>query len=184
MGGYLTYRRVGGESVFELTIPSTDLPGRHTTGRVDVVATELAEVWLSDDGILRVDYHPGAGIEDLEHAAAVVEASVTIADGQKPPLVVITGRLRPDADARRLYTETSPTIANALVANGPNRGLVKLAHIRVERGLMEAEMSERLGYDRHYPAGPNTGVSLNGHGRKRCTSRLVLVCCREVVVRV
>ncbi len=115
MGGDVTYRRVGGESVFELTIPPpVQSPSPEIVGRVDVVATDLAEVWLGDDGVLRVDYHPGVGIEDLEQAATLVEACATIADGTHLPLMVITGGLRPDTDARRLYTERAPTIANAV----------------------------------------------------------------------
>jgi hypothetical protein len=119
MGGDLTYHRVGGESVFELTIPPPAQSPR-IAGRVDAVATEHAEVWQGADGILRVDYHPGAGIEDLKHATAVVEACVTVADGKKPPLMVITSGLRPDTNARKLYTKKIPSITNtvALVVTG------------------------------------------------------------------
>lgn len=89
-------------------------------GRTDAIATDLAEVWLSGANIIRVDYHPDVGVEDLDHAAAVVEACATIANGDLLPLMVVTGGVRPDGDARRLYIEQVPTIATAvaIVATG------------------------------------------------------------------
>lgn len=120
-GGDLTYRRVGDESVFELTLPpATLLPTPAMSGRTDVITTDLAEVWLSDDNIIRVAHHPGFGIESVDHAAAVVEACATVANGDLLPLMVVTDGVRPDGDARRLYIEQIPTIATAvaIVATG------------------------------------------------------------------
>lgn len=120
MGGDLTYDHVDGESVFELTIPPGQSLSPETAPRVDVVTTELAEVWLDDDGVLRVSYHPRKGIENREHATAVVEAVGTCADGEKRPLMVITHGIHPDRDARKLYVETVPATATAVavVATG------------------------------------------------------------------
>lgn len=115
MNGDLTYRRSGDESIFEFVLPSdvqSTIP--ELVGKVKVLRTEFAEVWLGDDGILRVDYQPGAGIEDLEQATAVVDACVTCSDGEKYPLMVITGGHRPDANARRFYLEVMPTFTDVV----------------------------------------------------------------------
>lgn len=114
MGGDLTYDRVDGESVFELTIPTGQSLSSETAPKVDVVATEHAEVWLDDDGVVQVSYHPRKGIEDREHATAVMEAITTCAEGEKRPLMVITRGLHPDRDTRKFYVETVPAIATAV----------------------------------------------------------------------
>jgi signal transduction histidine kinase len=123
MDGDLSYHRSQDETIFELVLPS-DVPSP-TVGivrKLKVVTTEFAEVWLGDDGILRVDYEPGAGIEDLEQATAVVSACVTCSDGRIFPLMVVTGGHRPDGDARKFYLEAMPEFVNAVgivVAGAP-----------------------------------------------------------------
>jgi signal transduction histidine kinase len=123
MDGGLSYHRSQDETIFELVLPS-DIPSP-TVGivrKLKVVTTEFAEVWLGDDGILRVDYEPGAGIEDLDQAKAVVSACVTCSDGRIFPLMVVTGGHRPDGDARKFYLEAMPEFVNAVgivVAGAP-----------------------------------------------------------------
>ena len=50
---------------------------------------------------------------------------------------------------------------------GPN-GLLNLLTKNVLETVLEAEMTEHLGYDKHDPAGRTGGNSRNGPGPRRC----------------
>lgn len=133
-GGDLTYRRDGDESVFELILPPATLStSLAMSGRTDVVTTDLAEVWLSDDNIIRVVYHPGAGIEGIDHAAAVVEACARVANGDLLPLMVVPGGVRPDGDARRFYIEQTPPFATAVAIVTTGRLQAGIANLIASR---------------------------------------------------
>jgi signal transduction histidine kinase len=116
MGGDLTYRRVDAESLFELTVPVAQTSASpQTTGgerRGEVITTDVAAVWLGDDGVLRVDYGLARGTDTLEHATTVAEACASISRGLKPPMLVNTGGLRPDSGARKVYVREFPTITD------------------------------------------------------------------------
>ena len=140
MDGDLTYRRSGDESIFELTIlPDVQSPTREIVGKVKSVTTEFAEVWLGDDNVIRVDYQPGAGIEDLEQATAVVNACVTCSEGERYPLMVVTGGRRPDTNARRFYLEAMPGFTDVVaivVAGTPVlKGIANLLASRISPSL-------------------------------------------------
>ncbi|MBK5268536.1 MAG: HAMP domain-containing histidine kinase [Acidimicrobiia bacterium] len=169
MTGELAYRRVGAESIFELTIPAPAQSSSPNIARMKAITTDLAEVWLGDDGVLRVDYHPGAGLDTLEHAIGVVAACATIADGQKPPVMVITGGARPDSKARRLYTTELPSIAHAVaivVAGAPLvTGTANLIATRMSHNLsirVFDNQTEALAWLTHQP-NPDTHPAPQTH---------------------
>ncbi|VAW07441.1 Two-component system sensor histidine kinase [hydrothermal vent metagenome] len=137
MNGDLRYHRSRGRSIFELTISSDVQPTTSdSVGTVRALTAEFGEVWLGDDGVLRVEYQSGAGIEDLEQATAVVNACVRCSDGEKYPLMIVTGGHRPDANARRFYLEAIPTFTDAvaLVVSGAPilMGIANLLASRME----------------------------------------------------
>lgn len=89
MGGDLTYRHTDGWSIFELTLPrveptkDTPLPGE----MYQPIATEVEQIWLGADGILRSRVLPGARIT-LEHAQVGVAGYADASGGARRPLLV------------------------------------------------------------------------------------------------
>lgn len=114
MGGDLVYRRVEGKTVFEMRLPpvtrSTEVvsedPGRQRAG--------FAEVWLGDDGVLRVVYLPVPAVEGVKEATALLDLCGTIGGGERRPLLVVTGGARPNGAALQLYGARLATVASAV----------------------------------------------------------------------
>lgn len=85
---------------------------------VEVIQTSTAEIWLGDDGMVRVIIKPGARIgvkEAQEPFSALPQAS----EGLAPILVDIRGMHSIDRQARTFFREQEGRSALALVVGSP-----------------------------------------------------------------
>lgn len=105
--------------------PSVHSLGGEALSEGDVLASEHADVWLVEDGVIRVRYHDGPGTEDLEHVTAVLKAVADCAGSRKRPIVVISHGILPDRDAMRYHFEAGRSLVEAIavvVADVPVAG--------------------------------------------------------------
>jgi hypothetical protein len=88
----------------------------------DVIETRTAKIWMGEDGVLRGSLRAGAD-EQLEDAAANVEAAASLAGDRKVPVLIDLRHVHfISQDARRFYAGKRPakySLALALVIGSP-----------------------------------------------------------------